>query len=189
MIEEQAEYKATELDSLTAAPHLQMIKAALPYINLPEQRILSLMVKVQELSRTMKLFEESEDGLVGICSLGGKQPGPLDMLNAIKPFGSPYEQEFIDTITNFLQGYHMYQDYQDSVAAAETAPASQNMAGGWPLSGFGSGPAPGFDPPPAPAPSQGPMSQIDQFKAFLPPEQQSKLEMMQMLMSVMQPAK
>mgnify|MGYP003374865571 FL=1 len=30
--------KMTELDYLTAAPHLQMIKAALPYIHIPEQR-------------------------------------------------------------------------------------------------------------------------------------------------------
>lgn len=41
--------KMTELDYLTAAPHLQMIKAALPYINIQEQRIFSLLVKIGEL--------------------------------------------------------------------------------------------------------------------------------------------
>ena len=37
--------KMTELDYLTAATHLQMIKAALPYINIQEQRIFSLLEK------------------------------------------------------------------------------------------------------------------------------------------------
>lgn len=48
--------KMTELDYLTAAPHLQMIKAALPYINIQEQRIFSLLVKIGELERTVQLF-------------------------------------------------------------------------------------------------------------------------------------
>ena len=50
--------KMTELDYLTAAPHLQMIKAALPYINIQEQRIFSLLVKIGELERTVQLFEK-----------------------------------------------------------------------------------------------------------------------------------
>lgn len=37
--------KMTELDYLTAAPHLQMIKAALPYINIQEQRIFPCLSK------------------------------------------------------------------------------------------------------------------------------------------------
>lgn len=52
--------KMTELDYLTAAPHLQMIKAALPYINIQEQRIFSLLVKIGELERTVQLFEKKK---------------------------------------------------------------------------------------------------------------------------------
>ena len=47
----------------------------------------------------MKLFEQKEDGMVGICSLEeNASDSPLDMLNAMKPYGTPEEQEFIDLI-------------------------------------------------------------------------------------------
>ena len=63
-----------------------------------------MIVKLSELERTMKLFEQKEDGMVGICSLEeNASDSPLDMLNAMKPYGTPEEQEFIDLIVNFLQ--------------------------------------------------------------------------------------
>ena len=55
------------------------------------------MVKISELERTVRLFQETEDGMVGICSLEEDEPSsPIDMLNAMKPYGTPQEQEFID---------------------------------------------------------------------------------------------
>lgn len=115
--------KMTDLDYMTASPHLQMIKAALPYIQVPEQRFFSMFVKVRELERTMKLFTGKEDGAVGICSLEKDEPAsPLDMLNAMKPFGSKEEQDFIDLVVNFLQGSQLYQSYKDF--SDEAPPAS-----------------------------------------------------------------
>ena len=70
----EPDLKMTDLDYLTASPHLQMIKAALPYIHVPEQRFFSLMVKISELERTVRLFQETEDGMVGICSLEEDEP-------------------------------------------------------------------------------------------------------------------
>ena len=117
----ESDLKMTDLDYLTASPHLQMIKAALPYIHVPEQRFFSMIVKLSELNRTMKLFEQKEDGMVGICSLEeNASDSPLDMLNAMKPYGTPEEQEFIDLIVNFLQGSRIYQSYR---ASAEDGPA------------------------------------------------------------------
>ena len=49
-------YKLTDLDYLVGDHHLQMIKAALPYLNVTEQRAVSLFVKFQELRRTFELF-------------------------------------------------------------------------------------------------------------------------------------
>ncbi|MFR6328861.1 MAG: hypothetical protein ACLUOI_08565 [Eisenbergiella sp.] len=40
---------------------------------------------------------------------------PLDMLNAMKPYGTEAEQDFIDLIINFLQGSQLYQSYMDSM--------------------------------------------------------------------------
>lgn len=50
--------KMTELDRLTSLPHMQLVKAALPYIHIPEQRFFSLFVKFRELEKTMQLFAD-----------------------------------------------------------------------------------------------------------------------------------
>ena len=49
-------YKLTDLDYLIGDHRLQMMKAALPFLSLPQQRALSLAVKFQELRRTYRLF-------------------------------------------------------------------------------------------------------------------------------------
>ena len=40
--------KLTEFDYMMADPHLQMMKAAIPYLQPPQQRIISMMIKIQE---------------------------------------------------------------------------------------------------------------------------------------------
>lgn len=176
----ESDLKMTDLDYLTASPHLQMIKAALPYIHVPEQRFFSMIVKLSELDRTMKLFEQKEDGMVGICSLGGDaSDSPLDMLNAMKPYGTPEEQEFIDLIVNFLQGSRIYQSYRasagdDSIDAADTKKSGVCGDESDDLSSS------------VRAFRDGPLFSIEHLKHMLPPEQQSKLETAQLLMQTMQ---
>lgn len=150
--------KMTELDYLTAAPHLQMIKAALPYIHIPEQRFFSLMVKINELERTMRLFDEKETGEVGICSLKEDEPAtPIDMLNAMKPYGTEEEQDFIDLVINFMQGSRLYQSYR------ETAPEEEE-----------------------PHRTEHRRFPMEQLMNIWPPEQQSRLETAQMLVQTFQ---
>lgn len=97
--------KMTELDFLTSGPHMQMIKAALPYIHIPEQRFFSVLVKCQELEHTFRLFEQNDGEAIGICSLDGSETSsPIDMLTAMKPYGTKTEQDLIEVMINFLQG-------------------------------------------------------------------------------------
>lgn len=160
----EPDLKMTDLDYLTSSPHLQMIKAALPYIHVTEQRFFSMIVKLSELERTMKLFEKSTDGSVGICSLEeNASDSPLDMLNAMKPYGTPQEQEFIDLIVNFLQGSRIYQSYRES--AGEDSLKTDSSKG---------------------SNAEGPRFSLEHLKNMLPPEQQSKLETAQLLMQTMQ---
>ena len=130
------EYKLTDLDYLVGDHHLQMIKAALPYLNVTEQRAVSLFVKFQELRRTFELFENEEVAAMGICSLEQqKQPASIrDLLKAIRPYGNPEEQDLIDMAQTFMDG-------------------------------------------------QTPM---DQLRRFLTPQQQSRFETMQMVISALQ---
>lgn len=179
--------RMTELDYLTASPRLQMIKAALPYIHIQEQRFFSLLVKIGELERTVRLFEPKEEGELGICSLEGDAPAsPVDMLNAMKPFGTEAEQDFIDLIINFLQGSQLYQSYMESMEMPE--PEIPRREPEPPLRE----PEHTFENRTGNTNPQGNRRNdffrlpIDQLKNILPPDQQSRLETAQMLMQTFQ---
>ena len=185
--------KMTELDYLTAAPHLQMIKAALPYINIQEQRIFSLLVKIGELERTVQLFGKKEEGELGICSLEEDAPAsPLDMLNAMKPYGTEAEQDFIDLIINFLQGSQLYQSYMDSMDVPDQELPRQEPRQEQVHNQERSQNEHSHDRDSGNASSQNRSRNdhfrfpIDQIKNMLPPEQQSRLETAQMLMQTFQ---
>lgn len=105
-METSQDYKPTDLDYLIGDHHLQMMKAALPYLSVSKQRALSLLVKVQELRRTYELFNDEEVATMGICSLEHPSPSenPKEMLGAIRPYASPKEQELIDLASGFMDG-------------------------------------------------------------------------------------
>ena len=50
------QFKLTDFDYLTADPKLQMLKAAIPYLPVSQQRAVSLLVKIQELQRAQGSF-------------------------------------------------------------------------------------------------------------------------------------
>ncbi len=159
--------KLTDFDYLTGDHHLQMVKAALPYVGISQQKFLSILVKCQELQKTLSLFNnEEENASIGICSLDeSASRSPFDMLEAIKPYGNTQEQDFIDLICNFLQGARIGSQYQQMQMQAQSADSQSNTgdAGGTPR-----------------RPS------LEQLKAFLSPEQQSRLDTITMLLQAMQ---
>ena len=53
-------YKVTDLDYLVGDHRLQMLKAALPFLSISQQRALSIAIKLQELRRTYSLFSSQE---------------------------------------------------------------------------------------------------------------------------------
>lgn len=114
--------KLTDFDYLVGDHHLQMVKAALPYVNVAEQRLLSVFVKLRELQRTVSLFHEEQVAAMGICSVDEKQKSsPLEMMKAIKPYGNTQEQDFIDMVCNILQGPRMSGQYPDIVSAQSSS--------------------------------------------------------------------
>ncbi|MGN0158160.1 MAG: hypothetical protein ACI39W_03315 [Brotaphodocola sp.] len=100
MKEENNNIRLTELDYMIADPNIQMMKAAVPFMLPPQQRFLSIMIKLQELNRTMALFRGGDVTAMGISSSSPSNTSPLEMLQAIKPFAGPKEREFIDTLEN-----------------------------------------------------------------------------------------
>ena len=99
----EKELKLTDLDYAIADHHMQMLKAALPYMKIPEQRALSFFIKWNELLRTMDFFSENDEGMLSICGLDEEHTSTADMLAAVKPYASQKEQDMIDFLSTFLQ--------------------------------------------------------------------------------------
>ncbi len=135
MKQDEQPLKLTDLDYLTGDHHLQMMKAALPYMNVSQQRLFSMMIKMQELRRTMRLFQDDQVAAMGIASASRPAASPADMLEAIKPYGNTYEQEMISLLSNLLRGIS---------------------------------------------------TPVEQMKNFLSPEQQSRMDTMQLMVQAMQ---
>lgn len=89
----------TEFDSLVAEPRLQMIKAAIPYLPLSQQRILSVMVKMQELNHIRTLYAEGELSAMGLSS-SSRRASPVEIIQAMKPYAGPKEREMIEMLEN-----------------------------------------------------------------------------------------
>lgn len=103
----------TDFDSLICDPHLQMLKAAIPYIPANGQQVLSLYVKSLELSNTMKLLQRKETQSVGICSVSENKKNAGEMLNAVKKYCSDSEREMLDLFMNFFSAFRMYHSYRE----------------------------------------------------------------------------
>lgn len=167
--------RANDLDSRIENNHLQMMKAALPFMGVPQQRIISYFVKFNELQRTINLFDDEEVATMGICSADNRQSpdSPIEMLNTIKHFANQNEQDLIDLILNTFQGFKIAGAYQDFVPTSSVPVQAQSE---------------GENKTQNTRRQNNPFGKmpLDQIKNFMPPEQQSMFDTMQLMMSAMQ---
>jgi hypothetical protein len=175
--------RANDLDSLIGNDHLQMMKVALPYMNVTQQRFISYFVKLNELQRTINLFEEGEVATMGICSAGEKNASdsPIEMLNTIKPYANQSEQDLIDLFMNFFQGFKLAGSYSDPVPSSTVPVQAQSQSQAQTHSE-------GQNKSQNTRRQNNPLGRmsLDQLKNFMPPEQQSRFETIQLMMSAMQ---
>ena len=192
--------KLTDFDYLTGDHHLQMIKAALPYVNVPQQRLLSFLVKFWELQKTMSLFQEEQVAAMGISAVPEDQKSfPLNMIKAMEPYGSPQEQDFIQRICNFIQGMRSGGPNQEAGSsqsafgsALPVAGLTDSLTSGTVSNGTIPSDVTVSDAPlpdnetfshSQPYPARSP---LEQLKGFLPPDQQMRIEQAAFLMQTLQ---
>lgn len=90
------------LDSMVQDRQLQMLKAAVPYITEPAGKNMAFFIRFLELHRTMSLFEQPQT-TIQMCSTQEKQNSSVQMLEALRDYCTPQEQEQIDMIMNYMQ--------------------------------------------------------------------------------------
>lgn len=125
-MESEETMEQTELDELVSDNHLQMLKAAIPYISATQQQVLSLYVKALELSNTFQLIRKEESQTVGICSIDEQKKNTSEMLNAMKRYCTDTEREILDLFTNFMSAFHMYSAYNEQMSKEGKASSPDN---------------------------------------------------------------
>lgn len=113
----------TTFDSLVQTQQLQIIKAAIPYIQTSEQKFLSIYVKFLELNQTIHLFNKKDNALKA-CSVDTETESPTElpirMLNDVRCYCTDSEKETIDMILNFFSAFELYRSYLDTPEAKST---------------------------------------------------------------------
>lgn len=99
--QENQDCRVTEFDYLLADPHIQMLKAALPYMPSSRQRFCSMLIQIQQIQRTRSLFQDGQLSAMELThSKSTDPPSPIEMLQAIKPYASQKERQMIEMLEN-----------------------------------------------------------------------------------------
>lgn len=103
--EHENEHTPPVLDTLIQNRPIQMLKAIVPYLYEPQQRMVSMMVRMIELQRTMQLFDaapEMQAQELRICSNDSPTERTHQILNVLREYCTPQERDQIDMILNLL---------------------------------------------------------------------------------------
>lgn len=132
--------------------NMKLIKTALPYIQISEQRFLSIYLKFSEFVNTIQFFSKNETSLTACEQPSNSQGNLLEMVTALKNVCNDTERETLDILLNFLQAMQLYKTYSELYKTSEEFKQSDDMSG---TSQF---------------------QNMDMLKSFLSPEQQNIFE-------------
>ena len=88
----------TPFDEITQTQELQMLKTIVPYLSKDKQRPLVMMISCMAMVNSMKVL--SETPALSVAETETPSDRRIAMLNALKKYFSPSEQETIDNILN-----------------------------------------------------------------------------------------
>ena len=106
------ETSITDFDNLTFSHQLQVLKAALPYMAVSQQKTFTIFIKIFELRNALGILD-ADDNQLSACS-GDEDNSMLGMLAHIRGFCNEKEREFIDLFLNFSQAFQLYSSYRAS---------------------------------------------------------------------------
>lgn len=97
----------TAIDQIANRNHLQMFKAAIPYLPRENQRFFSFYVKFLELQNVISFFS-AQQGSLHSCAAGGEGTNLSEMLNDIRTFCDDKEKNMIDQISNLMTTMELF---------------------------------------------------------------------------------
>ncbi|MBO5371486.1 MAG: hypothetical protein J6A75_02085 [Lachnospiraceae bacterium] len=107
MEQEQCEFTPTTFDIETQSRSIQILKTIIPYIDSTKQKNFALIVKFLELKNVASIFNGSSVSL-SMCSSEDPAEMKFQLLNDIKKFCTPTEQDSIDMMLTAFQMFSSY---------------------------------------------------------------------------------
>ncbi len=97
----------TTIDQIANQNHLQLFKAAIPYLPENRQSFLSCYIKMVELQNVASFFSNSH-GRLQSCAVGQEAPNLTDMISDLRNFCDESEQKWLDQMSNVLTAMELY---------------------------------------------------------------------------------
>lgn len=97
----------------------ELLKTALPYVDVRSRLTLELLVKLYELIICMRNFSTNN---INACGFENEKADMEALLSNIRPKCSNYEQAFVDKILNIFQAkrmFEMYNSYMEAMSSME----------------------------------------------------------------------
>jgi hypothetical protein len=132
--------------------NMKLIKTALPYIQVSEQRFFSIYLKFSEFINTIQFFSKNETSLTACEQSDYSQGNLLEMVTALKNVCNDTERETLDMLLNFLQAMQLYKTYSEFYKTSGDFKPDEDTSGALQF------------------------QNMDMLKAFLSPEQQTMFE-------------
>lgn len=98
----------TPFDYMTQTKELQMLKTMLPYMKEAQKKQFAILIKYMELQNTIQVFSQ-EDKVLSMCSVNEDNKNLMGMLQDLRQFCSPKEQETLDMLTNMFSMMETYE--------------------------------------------------------------------------------
>lgn len=117
--------KMTPLDQMVCQDHLQMLKAAIPYLPQSNQKFLSIYAKIMELSHTISYFQQPLPEIAKMDSSLSMQP--MDMLQELRNYMSDATKNRIDQLLFAFNTIQLMQMYQEIPTPMEEENESESL--------------------------------------------------------------
>ncbi len=102
-----------DLENKITTHNMKLIKTALPYIQVSEQRFLSIYLKFSEFVNTIQFFSKNNASLTACEQDTDSRGNLLEMVTALKNVCDDAERETLDMMLNFLQAMQIYKTYSE----------------------------------------------------------------------------
>lgn len=91
------ENKSITYDDLIQTRNAQILKSIVPYLDVPTQKPLAMLIQLMEWKNATAAFSRQENSMAA-CSLPAGTKRRDAMLSAVRKYCTPKEQEMIDTL-------------------------------------------------------------------------------------------